>query len=284
MSFPAIIKSEMRLNDRAVPSHLPDRLYSDPIIQLARDAFLFTTPRGTRFHYVRGQGIAVEQAASGSEEETDLFYNGTVYGGVAWLNGLVPLHASSVISKGKVIAFTGESGEGKSTLAAALAQHGFSHRSDDVLLVEPLVDSIRAWPDRDRIKLCDDAFDLVQLRRKEAVEQGSGKYFAAIGSGDDTCRRRGEDPPLPLTDLIVLQTIAAGGPVLEPCTGSAKIPHLLKAMYRIEIPAHLHDGSSHAAALRRLGTAVRVWTLSRRRDRIEFNRDIDWIAQRLQAL
>ncbi len=279
MSFPAIISEEMRLAERPVPSRLPDCLYSDDIIQLARDAFLFTTPSGTRFHYRRGAGIAVDKAGSGSDEETDLFYHGTVYGGVAWLNGLVPLHASSVVIQGKVVAFTGDSGEGKSTLAAALARHGYSHRSDDVLLVEISGNSIVAWPDRDRIKLCSDAFAMVGASRHAPVEAGSGKFFAAI----DHC-----DPdtggPLPLTDLIVLETAKRGEPRLEACTGSAKIPHLIRAMYRMEIPVRLEDGAAHASLLRSMGTGLRVWTLRRQRNRDRFEEDIALIARRLSAL
>ena len=284
MSFPAIIRDEMRLVQRPVPARLPGCVHADRIIELTRDAFLFTTPRGTRFHYQRGQGVAVEQAATGSDLETDLFYNGTVYGGVAWLNGLVPLHASSVVRSGRIIAFTGESGEGKSTLAAALARHGFGHRSDDVLLVEPTADSIRAWPDRDRIKLWDDAIDMVQARRQAEVEPGSGKFFAEIDQFGGQAATLWADGPLPLTDLIVLQTIAEGEPSLQPCTGSAKIPQLLKAMYRIEIPAHLNDGAGYTAALKRLGTGVRVWTLNRQRDRSMFDNDICRIARRLNTL
>ena len=279
MSFPAIIRNEMRLVERPLPSRLPDCLFGDDVIQLARDAFLFTTPRGTRFHYKQGAGIAVDQAATGSDEETDLFYHGTVYGGVAWLNGLVPLHASSVTCRGKVIAFTGESGEGKSTMAAGLAQHGFPHRSDDVLLVEMSADGITAWPDRDRIKLCDDAFEMVRASRHAPVEAGSGKFFAAIDHGEADAAG-----PLPLTDLIVLQTAEHGEPELEACTGSAKMPHLLKAMYRIEIPVHLKDKAAYAYTLKRLGTGLRVWTLKRQRNRDMFDRDMGLIGRRLNTL
>lgn len=279
MNFPAIISEEMRLVERPVPSRLPDCLYSDHIIQLAQDAFLFATPSGTCFHYRRGAGIAVNQAKSGSDEETDLFYHGTVYGGVAWLNGLVPLHASSVVSQDKVIAFTGDSGEGKSTMAAALARHGFSHRSDDVLLVETSGDTITAWPDRDRIKLCDDAFEMVEASRQAPVEAGSGKFFAVID-----CPGIDAGGPLPLTDLIVLQTAEHGEPQLEPCTGSAKMPHLIKSMYRIEIPVHLNDGAAFASILQRMGTGLRVWTLNRQRNRDRFEQDIGLIARRLATL
>ncbi|MBT9314732.1 hypothetical protein [Leptothoe spongobia] len=49
--------------------------------------------------------------------------------------GFLVLHASSVAIQGKVVAFLGHSGWGKSTLAAALHTHGHSVITDDVLAI-----------------------------------------------------------------------------------------------------------------------------------------------------
>ncbi|MGD1855043.1 MAG: hypothetical protein ACFB2W_12420 [Leptolyngbyaceae cyanobacterium] len=49
--------------------------------------------------------------------------------------GFLVLHASSVAIQGKVVAFLGHSGWGKSTLAAALHAHGHSVITDDVLAI-----------------------------------------------------------------------------------------------------------------------------------------------------
>ena len=65
MSFPAIIRDEMRIEQRVLPDRLDRCVMEWPVMQLNRDAFLFTTPRGTRFHYARGKGIAIVQGAAG---------------------------------------------------------------------------------------------------------------------------------------------------------------------------------------------------------------------------
>lgn len=252
MSFPAIIRHEMQKIDRPLPDRLEDCLLDLPIMQMRSDSFLFTTPLGTRFHYRKGEGIAIAESDDGTTDETSLFYNGTVYGAVAWLNGLVPLHASSVVKDDRVIAFTGESGEGKSTLAVALAEHGFRHRSDDVLLLDCTGQTIMAWPDRDRIKLCSDAFELTGARRLRSIEPGSDKFFAELQNSGELEAEPAEETPLPLTDLIVLESGDVDKVKLRPHTGVAKFPILLKAMYRFEIATALGDEVAYRQNLQRL--------------------------------
>lgn len=284
MSFPAIIREEMRIEARTLPDRLENCVMEWPVMQLNRDAFLFTTPRGTRFHYARGKGIAIAQGDDGSTEETDLFYNGTVYGAVAWLNGLVPLHASSVVMGGRIVAFTGDSGEGKSTLAAALGRYGFAHRSDDVLLLQFVDDGILAWPDRNRIKLCEDAFAMTGARALSPIEPGADKFFAELPQAGISDPETKGGQPLPLTDLVVLQTWDRDEPMLEPCTGASKLPCIVKAMYRIEIAIALQDEARYRRDLMSLGTGLQVWTLNRRRDRGSFESDLSRIVDQLSRL
>ncbi|OKH32526.1 serine kinase [Calothrix sp. HK-06] len=70
--------------------------------------------------------------------------------------GLLVLHASSVAINGEAIAFIGESGWGKSTLAEAFHSQGYSILTDDVMAVsvdgyQPLVipsfPQVRLWSD-----------------------------------------------------------------------------------------------------------------------------------------
>lgn len=71
--------------------------------------------------------------------------------------GRVVLHASAVLAApGRAIAFTGPTGRGKSTLAAAFQRAGYALLTDDCLLLEPrdgavlavpAYMSLRLWPD-----------------------------------------------------------------------------------------------------------------------------------------
>lgn len=66
------------------------------------------------------------------------------------------LHAGAVSISGKIIAFLGETGQGKSSITASFGQKGFPVVTDDCLVVEdkgtypvciPLYPGLRLWPD-----------------------------------------------------------------------------------------------------------------------------------------
>ena len=61
---------------------------------------------------------------------------GSIFVVLCQQRGLLPLHASAIAGKSGVVAFLANSGQGKSTLAAHLAQRGFRVLADDVCLVD----------------------------------------------------------------------------------------------------------------------------------------------------
>lgn len=89
-------------------------------------------------------------------EDTATYLLGPILGWVLRLRGVVCLHASAVVVDGKVLAFVGDTGAGKSTTAAAFARAGYGVLSDDVValvdkenhfLVQPAYPRIRLWSD-----------------------------------------------------------------------------------------------------------------------------------------
>jgi hypothetical protein len=67
--------------------------------------------------------------------------------------GIEPLHATVVARKGQAVAFMGDCGYGKSTLAAAFLQAGFQILTDDMLIVRKDDLGYNAYPGLPRIKL-----------------------------------------------------------------------------------------------------------------------------------
>ena len=86
-----------------------------------------------------------------------------------YINQMVPLalsrqgrptfHASVVTVPGGVVAFLGQSGMGKSTLAASFALNGSSFLSDDALLVEETDRGCEVQPSHPSIRLWEDSVD-----------------------------------------------------------------------------------------------------------------------------
>ncbi len=97
-----------------------------------------------------------------------------------YINQMVPLalsrqgqptfHASVVTIPGGAVAFLGNSGMGKSTLAASFALNGSSFLSDDALLVEETASGCRVKPSHPSIRLWEDSAEaLVDPRNPQSM-------------------------------------------------------------------------------------------------------------------
>jgi hypothetical protein len=71
--------------------------------------------------------------------------------------GKLVLHASAVVVDGAVLAFVGDSGRGKSTLAASFATQGARFLTDDGLLLECSDGQLIAFPSHPSIRLWEDS-------------------------------------------------------------------------------------------------------------------------------
>ena len=82
---------------------------------------------------------------------------GSVFTLALAMRGVWSLHASAAIHKDNLVVILGESGEGKSTLAAYLNQEGWQRVSDDILPVQIGEDGLMAYPHYPQQKLTADA-------------------------------------------------------------------------------------------------------------------------------
>lgn len=83
-----------------------------------------------------GQEIIVEPVSDATEQVLRLCLLGPVLGALLHQRGMLVLHASAVVISDGVVAFLGESGEGKSTTAAALHARGYSIMADDIVALD----------------------------------------------------------------------------------------------------------------------------------------------------
>jgi len=91
-----------------------------------------------------------------SEAIEHIYLNQVVPMALSSLGALV-FHASAVEIAGEVVAFIGESGRGKSTLAAAFARDGHRFLTDDALVVEAREQAFLVRPTHPFIRLCHDS-------------------------------------------------------------------------------------------------------------------------------
>jgi hypothetical protein len=125
------------------------------------------------------------------------------------LSGEFVLHSSAVVSPGGALVFTGKTGQGKSTLAAALAVRGCPLLTDDSLLLRqtgrqvmavPSYPSLRLWPEDTR------HFEQLGAEISDVAHYTSKKRLRM-----DACRGSFAEKPVNTAALYVL-TNDAGAP------------------------------------------------------------------------
>ena len=94
-----------------------------------------------------------------SEYTVDHLYLNQVLPLVLSRQGKFVFHASAIEAGSGALVFMGESGRGKSTLAASFATHGFRFLTDDGLLVEEANGGYRVLPSHPSIRLWEDSED-----------------------------------------------------------------------------------------------------------------------------
>jgi hypothetical protein len=125
----------IRLGD--VPEHWPDAVEVDPDCFATPSQYFLRIHGIGRYLVTNGREIVVSPDTDALPLDVRAYLLGTIFVVLCQQRGLLPLHASAVSSRGGVVAFLGRSGQGKSSLAAHLAQRGFAVVADDVCLIDP---------------------------------------------------------------------------------------------------------------------------------------------------
>ncbi|MEO7469365.1 MAG: hypothetical protein ABIV36_20345 [Sphingobium limneticum] len=271
------LEEELGLREGIVPAALENSALVTPTYQIAHDAFLLTLPNGLRFHYRRGSGTVYARPAEVSDAEVTLFFEGSVYGAIAWINGLVPLHASAVVHAGRVHAFTGASGAGKSTLVAALAERGFVAFSDDVVVLDPSDPAqIVAIPGPKRLKLWSDALTLTSQQSSNRVRPGLDKFY--VGESLFAART-----PLPIERLYFLESAGNHPAEIVRICGTQRFKQLQSAYYRPHFCAALAEQGAYFRTITQLAHGIAMARFHRPRDIVRFAEVADLIAADLGA-
>lgn len=109
----------------------------------------------------RGCDVIVEPDSGVDENDLSPYINGSILAVLLHQRGLMVLHASAVIVDGKAIAFLGEKGAGKSTIAAFLQGRGHTLLTDDLVPITFVADKAFAIPGFPRVRLWADSVESI---------------------------------------------------------------------------------------------------------------------------
>lgn len=270
------LRDDLRLHAGSTPTGIAGAIIERDGFVASRDAFVLTVTQDLRFHYRRGYGVRYFAGAQMDAAAVSSFHNGSVYGAAAWMNGYVPLHASAVISRGGVHAFAGPSGEGKSTLVAALGYRGLELFADDVLTLDIRDTSTLALPGHKRLRLWADALALTGAAGQERVWPGVDKYF--VGDEADT-----DCTALPLASLTILESSANDDFSITRVEGAARLLAVRDNCYRPEyrLPSRAARTFEQLAVV---AQSVPVFRFSRPRDPSRFAEGVDLVTAHVTSM
>jgi hypothetical protein len=100
-----------------------------------------------------GRRISCRRVEGSSAESFQVYMLGHALSFALVKQHFEPLHATVVVVNGRAVAFLGESGFGKSSLAACFLEAGYGLLTDDLLLVRETHGRALAYPGPPRIKL-----------------------------------------------------------------------------------------------------------------------------------
>ena len=225
-----------------------------------------------------GREIVVDAPAGLDEDVLRLYLLGPVLALALHQRGWLMLHASAVAIGGRVAAFLGGSGWGKSTMAAALHQRGHALVADDFVAV-PAADQAgqapRVYPGFPQIKLWPEAAasvgaDASQLPRlhpdyeKRAQRLTQGFAQAALPLAQLYVLAEGEsiaverlDKQAALVELVRHSYAARSLPSLDPAGHLRQCAALLRQapLFRLVRPRLLADLPAVAEAVERAAAA-----------------------------
>lgn len=211
------------------------------------------------YHVAEAKEITIVPLAEYNEEETRLFLLGSAFGALLQQMGFLTLHGSCAEIAGQGVIFTGESGVGKSTLAAAFYQSGYRMISDDVCAIKTSDDGLpMIYPGPPCLKLWKDAAE--KLGRETAdlspLLQGYDKYrFKAV--------RDYSDRPVRLQKIFVLNTHTKSKITVTEITGPQKAAAVLSNTYRYSFLRSQDLLASHFMQCVSVAKYIRVYDIFR---------------------
>lgn len=183
-----------------VPDSIADPSYQDENVQASATEYLFTYCSLLRMYVAGDSRILVERLEECDQVRLWTLVLGAGSSIIGFRRGLVPLHASSVRVGDGCMALAGQTGFGKSTLAASLTDLGYTLHADDLCLLQPGdSDTVMVGGGIQEFRLWDDAVQTLAWNER--------KVFARMPNIAKSVFRQPQPAPssLPLRRIYALE-------------------------------------------------------------------------------
>jgi len=128
-------KADVNICLSEVPEKLEGCVKKGIGYQIKPEHYILSISGVARYMVIKGEEIRLEIEKDAHLDEVKVFLYASVFGALSHLRGALPLHASAIKYNKRIILFAGNTGAGKSTIAAAFQKKGFEVLSDDLVPV-----------------------------------------------------------------------------------------------------------------------------------------------------
>jgi len=224
-----------------VPDALPCATMIRACTQTRPGQFLLKLDHIAKYLVENGNCITIDPAPDVTDDDVRLFLMGSAWSALLLQRGLLPLHGSAIRVKDSAIVLAGPTGNGKSTLAAALMEQGFSIIADELCgLVVQEGHQPMLMPGFPQILLWEDTLEKMgkDIRKLSPVRPGMKKFILPLGNANTR-------EPLPLDQVYILVANNIAFPDIIPLRGVNKIHALMDCTYRAHHVAGLGLSMPH---------------------------------------
>lgn len=219
-----------------------------------------TTLKVDRLLVKQGKHIIVEPSPDAIEGAVRSLILGPLFAILLRQRGMLVLHASGVAGSNGVIAFIGNSGWGKSTLANAFCNQGYSLITDDVMAIQMNENIPIALPAYPEVKLLPDAADALGYDFDTLTP-----IFSAAEKRHNHIDCFLPNVPLQLRKIYVLENISREAHEIVPLSSQAAVIELIRHTRSTNVLTDASIVSTHLHQCTQLIQSIPVCLLKRQR-------------------
>ncbi|GHA58825.1 hypothetical protein GCM10008927_25600 [Amylibacter ulvae] len=233
-------------------------IFADEIVTAAPNDVWFCASGDLAYRVKDGSEILIQRGENVPDADVNLYLVGTGFGVLCLQRDLIPFHCSAVEYNGHAVAFSGESGVGKSTLAAALSQLGYGHVCDDVCIANSAQTPMRVQPMPKGLKLWDDAAAQLNIAQgaRVSADLDFHKSYVNVDRADQT-------GGLMFNRIYILDNDIAPEFSIHELKGAEKHAELRRAIYREEWLHFLQEPRKTFDLVSTLASKVAVFAFKR---------------------
>ena len=250
------IKSDVTIGLGRVPEHLPEVRGSGILFEAALNDFLFKFEGIGRYRVQYGSRIIIQPEREALPAEIRLVLLGSSIGALLHQRGMLAIHGSAITDGNQTTILSGQSGVGKSTIAAGLLELGYSVIADDIsvigrngkhFIVERGIPHLKLW--KDVLVHLNKADDLSKVRPQ--LE----KYRIPIPVLE-------EDLP-GLSKIIILSPSNSKDFSYSEILGRDKFHELRNNTYRLQFIDKMNQTEAHFRNLSQLVNSIQMFHVNR---------------------